>query len=384
MNGYSDSIVNAMLSWLKGFASWVLKLFDLAGSYSFSPLEWLSNNWLKLLILFIIAGIVIDILVWLVRWRPYWIWFRKKRVLIDDDNFFVGEELADLGMYDKNIFGSAAIAANIPNTSHHGDRQYKKRKKRAHSLFIDKMPVSDAHSDVVPSTVVKRNPYSEKQPGSMSRTEQAKSLRSEKEKSHGSKDTLQFDSINQTGSDDTIVAKRSRFGLITTVNEPSSASSDADTIIAKRSKDGVLNAKVPSRYMADEKTIIATRSNVKAVNVISESNDPKDDTLIAQKTANGHINLHGNDNKSLAKSQRPQRRNLHSKAGSRKRNMANSRRRSNHNRPYHNSSNVPAITDEELFMTGTAHAEFERQTEDEVFNVSNLPKSQTTSSKRRR
>ena len=42
-NSFADTVVNGMLSWLKGFASWVLRLFDLAGSGGVSPLEWLSD-----------------------------------------------------------------------------------------------------------------------------------------------------------------------------------------------------------------------------------------------------------------------------------------------------------------------------------------------------
>ena len=104
-SAYANSIVNIMLGWLKGFANWVLKLFDLAGSGGVSPLAWLSDNWLKLLIIFIIVGVIIDWLVWMFRWRPYWVWFRRKRILIEDDDFFAGEDLLDAGLYDKKIFG---------------------------------------------------------------------------------------------------------------------------------------------------------------------------------------------------------------------------------------------------------------------------------------
>ena len=88
-SGYTSAIVDAMLSWLKGVASWFLKLFNLSGG--FSPLKFLANNWKQLLIIFLIVGVVVDLLVWLVRWRPHWIWFRKKRVIINDKNFFSGK-----------------------------------------------------------------------------------------------------------------------------------------------------------------------------------------------------------------------------------------------------------------------------------------------------
>lgn len=90
---YTNAIVNAMLSWLKGLVNWVLKLFNLSGGAS--PLRFLANNWLKLLIFFLIIGVAVDMLVWLVRWRPYWVWFRKKRVIINDKNFFSQERYID-------------------------------------------------------------------------------------------------------------------------------------------------------------------------------------------------------------------------------------------------------------------------------------------------
>ena len=91
--GYTNAIVNAMLGWLKGFASWVLKLFNL--SAGFSPLRFLADNWLKILIILLIVGVAMDLLVWLIRWRPHWVWFHKKRVIINDSNFFAREKFVD-------------------------------------------------------------------------------------------------------------------------------------------------------------------------------------------------------------------------------------------------------------------------------------------------
>lgn len=92
--GYSNIIVNVLLGWLKGLANWVLKLFNLAGSGG-SPLLWLSQNWLKLLILLMIVGVAMDWLVWMIRWRPYWVWFRKKRIIVNDERFLSEEELSE-------------------------------------------------------------------------------------------------------------------------------------------------------------------------------------------------------------------------------------------------------------------------------------------------
>ena len=92
--GYSNAIVNALLGWLKGLASWVLKLFDLAGSGG-SPLLWLSEHWLQLLIFLLILGVAMDWLIWMIRWRPYWVWFRKKRIIVNDERFLNEDDLRD-------------------------------------------------------------------------------------------------------------------------------------------------------------------------------------------------------------------------------------------------------------------------------------------------
>ena len=43
----------------------------------------------------LVVGVVMDLLIWLIRWRPHWVWFRKKRVIINDKNFFADEKYID-------------------------------------------------------------------------------------------------------------------------------------------------------------------------------------------------------------------------------------------------------------------------------------------------
>lgn len=81
---YSNTIVSGMLSWLRGIANWAINLFNLSGERSLSMLTWFSEHWIGMLVTLIILGLVIDWLVWIIRWRPYWVWFRRKRILIDD------------------------------------------------------------------------------------------------------------------------------------------------------------------------------------------------------------------------------------------------------------------------------------------------------------
>ena len=103
ISGYSNTIVDAMLGWLKGLANWVLRLFNLAGAVSTSPLLWLSRNWVKLLVFFLALGIILVLLIWLVRWRPYWVWFRKERIIVNDDRFFANADMDKAGEHEKAL-----------------------------------------------------------------------------------------------------------------------------------------------------------------------------------------------------------------------------------------------------------------------------------------
>lgn len=127
-SGYSSALVNVMLGWLKALANWVLKLFNLAGG-GLSPLMWLSKHWMQLLVFCLAAGVAMDFIVWMLRWRPYWVWFRRQRIVVNDERML-------------------------------SERSYEKR---------------DAHGEyekryVVPSTIVKRRPARRPKPAARPQT----------------------------------------------------------------------------------------------------------------------------------------------------------------------------------------------------------------------
>ena len=163
ITAYSSAIVDTMLGWLKGLANWVLRLFNLAGGSGVSPLLWLSQNWLKLLIVFMIIGVAGDVLVWLVRWRPHWVWFRKERVIVDDERFFdksdIREELEpdDDELLEKNwaerdyVVASTLVSrkardkgANRRRPTSGGDSASMQRGERRRKPGMDAAP--DAHT----------------------------------------------------------------------------------------------------------------------------------------------------------------------------------------------------------------------------------------------
>lgn len=81
---FADSFIKGMLGWIRWIANSIANLFQ-GGSGSMSTIAWFADNWIKILIGLIVVGVLVDWLVWMARWRPYWVWFRKRRILLDSD-----------------------------------------------------------------------------------------------------------------------------------------------------------------------------------------------------------------------------------------------------------------------------------------------------------
>lgn len=82
---YADTLVTLMLGWIRGFTDWVWRLISMGdGSAGRNFIGWFSANWLKLVLVLIVIGVAADWIVWLIRWRPYWLWFGKKRRILND------------------------------------------------------------------------------------------------------------------------------------------------------------------------------------------------------------------------------------------------------------------------------------------------------------
>ncbi len=72
-----------MLSWMRWLTSWFWNIVN-AGSTGGGFLAWFSANWKSLTVFLIVVGLVVDWLVWLFRWRPYWLWLRKRQIIYEE------------------------------------------------------------------------------------------------------------------------------------------------------------------------------------------------------------------------------------------------------------------------------------------------------------
>lgn len=72
-----------MLSWMRWLTSWFWNILN-AGGTSGGFLAWFSENWKSLTVFLIVVGLVVDWLVWMIRWRPYWLWLRKRQIIYEE------------------------------------------------------------------------------------------------------------------------------------------------------------------------------------------------------------------------------------------------------------------------------------------------------------
>ena len=72
MGSFANTLFSALLGWVKGAVSWLWQL--IVGSGEGGLLGWLTENWLPLTVLICVLGVVIDLVVYLLRWQPYRVW----------------------------------------------------------------------------------------------------------------------------------------------------------------------------------------------------------------------------------------------------------------------------------------------------------------------
>lgn len=76
MGTLADSLFNVLMSWVRALVNSIWALFT---TDHMTLLEFLGKNWVMLVVVMLAAGLVMDWLVWLVRWKPYHLWARRVR-----------------------------------------------------------------------------------------------------------------------------------------------------------------------------------------------------------------------------------------------------------------------------------------------------------------
>ena len=111
MNNIANSLLHLLLSWMRTLFGDVLSLTQNGGA---GMIAWLSKRWIPLAVILVLAGIILDAFVYLIRWRPQYVWRTRLRHIFrrrDNDGFDEREfdQGFDTALPDFN-FGDTPIA----------------------------------------------------------------------------------------------------------------------------------------------------------------------------------------------------------------------------------------------------------------------------------
>ena len=79
MGTLTDSLFTVLMSWVRGLVNALWALFS---SDHTTALAFLGKHWLLIAAVLIAAGLVIDWIIWLLRWQPYHLWAQRARRLL--------------------------------------------------------------------------------------------------------------------------------------------------------------------------------------------------------------------------------------------------------------------------------------------------------------
>ena len=114
MNAFANSLLHLLLSWMRALFSDVLS-FAQGGDGGL--IAWISKHWLLLAVILLAAGILTDGMIYLIRWRPQYVWrtrfrrrFRREDDGFDEDQFQEGydDAMQDYNFADTPIAGLSA------------------------------------------------------------------------------------------------------------------------------------------------------------------------------------------------------------------------------------------------------------------------------------
>lgn len=79
MGTLADSLFTVLMSWVRALVTGLWALFS---SDHTTILEFLGRHWVMIALVIIAAGLVIDWIIWLLRWQPYHLWAQRARRLL--------------------------------------------------------------------------------------------------------------------------------------------------------------------------------------------------------------------------------------------------------------------------------------------------------------
>lgn len=72
MGQFANTLFSMLLGWVQSAAQWLWQ--KVSGADAGAMMQWVLDNWLALLVLLCLGGMLIDLVVYLFRWQPYRVW----------------------------------------------------------------------------------------------------------------------------------------------------------------------------------------------------------------------------------------------------------------------------------------------------------------------
>lgn len=111
MGAFADSLFSVLMSWVRALVN---SLWALLSSDRTTILEFLGRHWLAIVVILVAAGLVIDWIIWMIRWKPYALRGRMRKAREKEEE----EEIDALA---KEMFGEYEAAEQTDAYADHDD-----------------------------------------------------------------------------------------------------------------------------------------------------------------------------------------------------------------------------------------------------------------------
>ena len=84
MGNFANTLFSSLLGWLRGAAAWLWSFIN--DPEKGGMIVWIADNWLVLIVLLCAACMLVDFIVYMIRWQPYKVWASFFRRLMGHDS----------------------------------------------------------------------------------------------------------------------------------------------------------------------------------------------------------------------------------------------------------------------------------------------------------
>jgi len=132
MGMLADSLFAVLMSWVRALVNGIWALFS---SENTTVLEFLGKNWITIAVVMIAAGLVLDWMIWLIRWQPYHIWAQRFKRLLRIDR--------DEPQEEEEYKAHAAVLSDRAQPQIEAAREVYDEDEMENDLYIDEREAQD-------------------------------------------------------------------------------------------------------------------------------------------------------------------------------------------------------------------------------------------------